>query len=314
MSSPTVQARIVVLGRTEFRACNIIPSDLVINPRPPESPDRFRIVRTFDANGETERNIMLKRASLAAAVVAAIGLGSYFVRAEDKPAAAPAATAAPAELPKADAEGFIPMFNGTDLTGWHGFEGYWSAKDGMIVGSEVKEKSKHTFLVYTAMPSVANFEMHYKYKFATPTGNSGLQFRSKIYDEPNSAVGGYQADCDAVGGYDGSIYDEHAIAGGRNTMSNRGEKTVWDADNKRHSEKLPEDNAALKKFIKIGDWNDVVLVVNGNHVTYTINGHLMTDLTDNSPKAVKEGLIALQIHKGFTMEIDFKDLKIKVLK
>ena len=98
-------------------------------------------------------------------------------------------------------------------------------------------------------------------------------------------------------------------------MSNRGEKTVWDAENKRHNEKLPEgDNAELKKFINVGDWNDVVLVANGNHVTYTINGHLMTDLTDDSPKAVKEGVIALQIHKGFTMEIDFKDMKIKELK
>jgi hypothetical protein len=257
---------------------------------------------------------MLKRTALTVAALAAIGIGSFIVRAADKPAAAPAAVTAAAELPKADAEGFIPMFDGKDLDGWHGYEGYWSAKDGAIVGSEVKEKSKHTFLVYTAMPSVANFEMHYKYKFGTPTGNSGVQFRSKIYDEKNSAVGGYQADCDAGQGYDGSIYDEHGIAGGRGTMSNRGEKTVWDADNKRHNEKLPEDNAELKKFIKVGDWNDVVLVADGNHVTYTINGHLMTDLTDNSPKEVKDGVIALQIHGGFTMDIEFKDLKIKVLK
>jgi hypothetical protein len=40
----------------------------------------------------------------------------------------------------------------------------------------------------------------------------------------------------------------------------------------------------------------------------------MTDLTDDSPKALKDGVIALQIHGGFTMDIQFKDLKIKVLK
>ena len=73
------------------------------------------------------------------------------------------------------------------------------------------------------------------------------------------------------------------------------------------------DNAALKKFIKIGDWNDVVLVAKGNHITYRINGHLMTDLTDDSPKALKDGVIALQLHEGFTMEIQFKDVKIKLL-
>ena len=70
-------------------------------------------------------------------------------------------------------------------------------------------------------------------------------------------------------------------------MSNRGEKTVWDADNKRHDEKLAKSNADLKKVIKVGDWNDVVLVAKGNHITYTINGHLMTDLTDDSPKALQ---------------------------
>ncbi len=221
---------------------------------------------------------------------------------------------APVELPKPGADGFIELFNGKDLTGWSGFPGYWSVKDGTITGSEVKEKSKHTFLILTSIPTVSDFELHYKYKFATPTGNSGLQFRSKVYNVPNFSVGGYQADCDAAKGYDGSIYDEHGVAGGRGTMSSRGEKTVWDQDNKRHNEKLPEDNAELKKFVNLGDWNDVVLVADGPHITYTINGHLMTDLTDNSPKEVKEGVIALQIHGGFTMDIQFKDLKIKLLK
>ena len=96
-------------------------------------------------------------------------------------------------------------------------------------------------------------------------------------------------------------------------MSNRGEKTVWDADNKRHNEPLEETGDDLKKFIKVGDWNDFVLVAKGNHVTYTINGHLMTDLTDESPKALKEGVMALQLHAGFTMEILFKDIRIKLL-
>ena len=69
----------------------------------------------------------------------------------------------------------------------------------------------------------------------------------------------------------------------------------------------------MKKLIKKGDWNDVVLVAKGNHVTYTINGHLMTDLTDDSPKALKDGVIALQLHAGFVMDIQFKDIEIKDL-
>jgi hypothetical protein len=218
---------------------------------------------------------------------------------------------APAQLPKPDADGFITIFNGKDLTHWEGLPDYWTVKDGVISGHETKDKSKQTFLVFTGFP-VRDFELHLKYKFATPDGNSGIQFRSKLLDPKSFRVGGYQADFDGKAGYDGSIYDEAGVAGGRATMSNRGEKTTWDANNKRTNEKLGDGNAALKKFIKVGDWNDVVLVARGNHITYTINGQLMTDLYDDSPKALKEGVLALQLHQGYTMDIQFKDIKIKV--
>lgn len=213
-------------------------------------------------------------------------------------------------LPPAGTDGFSTLFNGKDLTGWEGLEEYWTVKDGVISGHETKDKSKQTFLVYKGV-TFSNFELHLKYKFATPDGNSGIQFRSKVLDAKTFRVGGYQADFDAGAGFDGSIYDEGGVAGGRGTMSNRGDKTVWDADNKRTNTPLGKED--LKKVIKVGDWNDVVLVAKGNHITYTINGQLMTDLTDDSPKALKDGVLALQLHAGYTMDIQFKDIKIKVL-
>jgi hypothetical protein len=217
------------------------------------------------------------------------------------------------ELPKPDADGFIKIFNGTNLDGWEGLEDYWTVKDGVISGHETMAASKQTFLIFTAVPVIGDFELQLKYKFATPDGNSGIQFRSKVLDPKAFRVGGYQADFDGKGGYDGSIYDEAGVAGGRGTMSNRGEKTVWDSENKRHSEKLGDGNEALKKLLKIGDWNDVVLVAKGNHITYSINGQVMTDLVDDSPKALKDGVLAFQVHQGFTMDIQFKDVKIKLL-
>jgi hypothetical protein len=216
------------------------------------------------------------------------------------------------DLPPPDSEGFITIFNGKDLTGWEGLEDFWSVKDGAISGHETKDKSKQTFLIFTGT-NVGDFELRCKYKFATPDGNSGIQFRSKVLDAKAFRVGGYQADFDGKAGYDGSIYDEGGVAGGRATMSNRGEKTTWNSDNKRTNEKMPAGNAELKKLIKVGDWNDVVLVAKGNHITFSINGKVMTDLTDDSPKALKEGVIALQCHAGFTMDIQFKDVKIKLL-
>jgi hypothetical protein len=236
----------------------------------------------------------------------ALGLAALAAAADEKQADKPKV-----ELPKPDADGFITIFNGKDLAGWEGLEAYWSVQDGVISGHETKDKSKQTFLVFTGF-NVSDFELHLKYKFASKDGNSGIQFRSKVLDPKTFRVGGYQADFDAGAGYDGSIYDEAGVAGGRGTMSNRGDKTVWDADNKRTNEKLP-NTTDLKKAINIGDWNDVVLVAKGDHITYRINGQLMTDLTDDSPKALKEGVLAFQLHAGYTMEIQFKDVKIKVL-
>ncbi len=216
---------------------------------------------------------------------------------------------------KPDANGFVSIFNGTDLTGWEGMEGYWSVKDGVISGHETKDKSKQTFLVYKT--PVKNFELKLSFKFAAVDGkvdgNSGIQFRSKMMDPATFRVGGYQADFDAGNGYTGIIYDEAGGAGGRGIMSNRGEKTHWDAENKRSNEKLTPGDAEIKAAIKVGDWNSVVLTVKGNHVVYQINGLTTTDLTDESPKAVAEGLLAFQLHAGFTMDIQFKDVLLKTL-
>ena len=253
---------------------------------------------------------MLKRISFAA--LAALAIGAASLHADDK-------TAASADLGQSDANGFISLFNGKDLTGWDGLEGFWSVKDGVIDCSETKEKSVQSDLILSASKEhpekFANFELHIKWQMVSPSGNSGVQFRSAINKPETLHVGGYQADIDSGGHYTGSIYDESGIAGGRATMSMRGEKTYWDAQNVRHNTPLAESGDDLKGFLhNTGDWNDIVLIVNGNRVQYSINGHLMTELVDESPKAVLTGgVIALQMHAGFTMNIQFKDISIKFL-
>jgi hypothetical protein len=217
-----------------------------------------------------------------------------------------------ASPPKPDADGFITLFNGHDLSGWVGLPDYWSVAEGSIRGRQMKETSKQTFLVFAGL-KVKDFELRLKYRFVSPEGNSGLQFRSRVLDPASFRVGGYQADFDAAVMYDGTIYDEAGVAGDRGTMSNRGEATVWDSANKRHNRPLKERASVLTRAIKRGDWNDVVLVVRGRHIVYRINGHVMTDLTDNSPQALSEGILALQLHEGFTMEVRFRDLRLRIL-
>ncbi len=225
---------------------------------------------------------------------------------------------AKAEIPAAGADGWISLFNGKDLAGWEGLPGYWTVVDGAIQCSETKENSKQTDLILLCSKDqpekFANFEIHYSFKWLTPGGNSGLQIRGKIDNAQAMHVGGYQADIDAGNGYTGIIYDEGGVAGGRGIMSNRGEKTVWDADNKRSATPLGQTSDEIKAKIKpVGEWNDVVVVVDGNKITYSINGQVTTEMTDNSPKACKDGVIGFQMHGGHTMTLQFKDVKIKML-
>jgi hypothetical protein len=242
-------------------------------------------------------------------VVAAFAILTSAAVGQDKPKT---------EIPAAGADGWITLFNGKDLSGWEGLEGYWSVVDGAIQCSETKENSKQSDLILLCSKDnpekFADFELRYSWKMVTPEGNSGVQIRGKIDNAKMLHVGGYQADIDATNGYTGIIYDEGGVAGGRGVMSKRGEKTVWDAENKRSATPLDKNDAEIKKAIKpVGEWNECVVRAEGNHIVYSINGQVTTDLTDDSPKACKSGVIGLQMHGGFTMTIQFKDLKIKFL-
>jgi Domain of Unknown Function (DUF1080) len=245
---------------------------------------------------------------LALAVLLVLGLTAEMAAASEKLTASTSA----ASLPKPDAGGFITLFNGRDLAGWKGLPEYWSVIEGAISGHATKETSKQTFLVFADL-NVKDFELHLKYRFASPAGNSGIQFRSTVLDSATFRVGGYQADFDVDMNFDGSIYDEAGAAGGRSTMSNRGEKTIWNTENERQSEPLKERGSELKRLIRRGGWNDVVLVAKGPHILYSINGHVMTELIDHSAAALRQGVLALQLHEGYTMDVRFKDVRFKIL-
>lgn len=222
------------------------------------------------------------------------------------------------EVPAPDADGWITLFNGKDLTGWEGLEGYWSVVDGAIQMAEVKENSKQTDLILLCSKSYpekfANFELRYSYRYVTPTGNSGVQIRGKIDNPKMLHVGGYQADNDPDNRFTGIIYDEGGVAGKRGIMSKRGEKTVYDEAGKRTNTPLDKSDAEIKKMIKpVGEWNECVVIADGNHITYSINGQVTTEMIDNHPKACKDGVIGLQMHGGHTMTLQYKDIKIKML-
>ena len=252
--------------------------------------------------------------ALAAAAAVGVGSVSLIVRAADEPkpdaSASPAARKVRAE---ADTEGFVSLFNGRDLTGWDGNPKFWSVKDGTITGRTTAENPTkgNTFLIYTG-GDVDNFELRFKYKIVG--GNSGVQYRSKVKDPKNWSVGGYQADFEAGKTYSGILYDEGGVAGGRQIMANRGKKVTYSADGQKKEEALPMTSEELQKSIKNEDWNEYVITADGNHLTHKINGNTTAEVIDESPKALKSGVLALQLHAGPPMTVQFKDIKIKKLK
>jgi hypothetical protein len=182
-------------------------------------------------------------------------------------------------------EGFKSLFNGKDLTDWKG----------------------DRFLVWTG-GEPADFELRLKYKIVG--GNSGVQYRSKLIDPEKYIVSGYQADIDSKPQFTGMNYEERA----RTFLARRGEKVEIAADGKKQPTKLG-DADELQKKVKNEDWNDYTIVAKGNHLTHIINGAVMSEVIDNQKgAAAKSGVIALQLHTGPPMKVQFKDIQLKLLK
>lgn len=215
-------------------------------------------------------------------------------------------------LQAADNAKTLTLFNGKDLKGWGGNLELWSVKDGVIHGETTKEKpiKGNTFLVWTN-GLVDDFELHLKFRIVN--GNSGIQYRSKILDTNNWVVGGYQADFEAGKTYSGILYEER---GKRGIMAARGEKVVWGADGKKQVVgKTTMTSEELQESIKKEDWNDYEVIVKGNHFIHKINGNPTVEVTDEDEKNfAKSGVLALQIHTGPPMVVEFKDIHLKKLK
>ncbi len=213
-----------------------------------------------------------------------------------------------------------PLFNGKDLSGWEGNMKLWSVEDGAITGrtadSGEGKIAHNTFLIWKG-GTVGDFELTLKYRIEK--GNSGIQYRSKqlAAGEAGPVVSGYQADFEAGRTYSGILYEEK----GRGILALRGQKTevvaVEKTDPKAQDYKVNVtgsvgDTNEIQAAIKDEQWNDYKIVAKGNHLQHFINGKQTVDVTDkDSAHAAKEGILALQIHAGPAMVVQFKDLVLK---
>lgn len=180
----------------------------------------------------------------------------------------------------------VPLFNGKNLREWFSdTPGIWSVQpDGAIVGKH--GGLKHNDFLRTRR-HYSDFELRLKFRLKDGQGNSGIQFRSKPVPDSHE-VSGYQADIGQQ--YWGCLYDES-----------------------RRNKVLACPPADKLKVDKAG-WNEYVITARGARITLDLNGVRTVDYTETDPGIDRTGFIALQVHSGPGIEVEFKDMVITELK
>jgi hypothetical protein len=209
--------------------------------------------------------------------------------------------APPVEMPQGQAassevqDGWIPMFNGKDLTGWKDSNetpGSFTVEDGVL---KVGNGRSHLFYAgIDGNASFTNFEFKAKVKHM-PGSNSGIYIHTK-FQEKGWPDAGYECQVNSTG------HKDPKKTGGLYAV-----KDVLDT-------------------APVGDdeWFDYGIKVEGKHITITINGKVTTEWTEpedwdpatalkNMPgRKLSEGTIALQAHDPQSV-VYYKDLMIRPL-
>jgi hypothetical protein len=174
------------------------------------------------------------------------------------------------------------LFNGKNLDGWkiYGTE-KWFVEDGLLVCESGPDK-QYGYLATDKWYD--NFVLEFEFK-QEANGNSGVFFRSTI---EGTKIKGWQVEVAPPNHDTGGIYESY----GRGWLH-----------------QIPDDQEG---FLKMGEWNKMKIQVVGKRVTTWLNGHQMTDLTDDKIGDGK-GSIALQIHDGGGIKVRWRNLAIQKL-
>jgi hypothetical protein len=178
---------------------------------------------------------------------------------------------------------WVPLFNGKDLAGWkNNGEEKWVVERGTILC----ESAANKYGYLTTEKTYGDFNLRLKFK-GEAAGNSGVFFHARIAGidpEHGPDIEGMQVEVDPnVGKHTGGLYE----SGGRG----------WAA--------MP--TADGEQALKSGEWNDLEVSVQGNHIVTQLNGVKIVDFSDPAPKFT-DGVIGLQIHTGGGVKMRWKDI------
>lgn len=202
-----------------------------------------------------------------------------------------------------DAQGFVPIFDGKSLAGWHisaasGHSGTskhqsggrWVVEDGAIVGSQdipgnggiiITDKAYSDFEVV--------LEMNNDF-----VPDSGLFLRSTEKGQAYQYMVDYHADGNLAG-----IYGE-GLSGGIHHRNFDFTDKVTEIKPRASQFALPIKPADWPKLWQHGQWNELRarIVSNPPKITTWINGVRFMEFEDNEKRHPDAGGIALQVHGG----------------
>lgn len=205
-------------------------------------------------------------------------------------------------------EGFVSLFNGESLDGWHGFNktgevDNWQIEDGAMVCLGAAADASGGDLVSDG--EYTNFELVWEWK-VTKGGNSGVMYHvveSPKYHAPYETGPEYQM------------------------IDDIGFPEKLEPTQKSGADYGMYTPAANKKLMPVGEWNSSKIIFNKGHVEYWLNGEKVVEFESGSEDwkkrkeegkwkdypdygGAKKGKIALQDHGN---KVYFKDIFIKEL-
>jgi len=174
------------------------------------------------------------------------------------------------------------IFNGKNLDGWtiQGTE-KWYVEDGVLICESGPDK-EYGYLTTNNFYDDFILELDFKQE---ADGNSGIFIRSTV---EGTKISGWQVEVAPPGFFTGGIYESYG----------RG----W----------LIKPEPKKDKALKMGEWNHMKIKVKGNQITSWLNGQKMIHLKDDQIGNGK-GAIALQIHSGGGIKVNWKNIQVTEL-
>jgi pimeloyl-ACP methyl ester carboxylesterase len=207
-------------------------------------------------------------------------------------------------------DGYVPLFNGSDFSGWEGNFEFFRIVDGAVVaGRLAKPIPRNEFLCTTK--EYSDFELRLEVKGSQVDVNGGVQIRSTRVPNHHE-VSGYQVD---TGTISSTALHRMAPPGAaeKANVGTEGQANIWGSlydESRRNRFLAVADQIQLGRALKPDAWNQFTIRCEDNRVQVWVNGLQTVDYLEADPEISTSGIIGLQIHSGPAVEIAYRNITI----